>query len=167
MTVVLGIVWKGRRELFKEEQREDSTLKFCSFEEFCREFWCCERRCLPQVQLLMKHARRIQCTPVRNLRLARHLQTPRLPRATLGRLPGGSSTVTSRAPNVAYSRGMAAARARSASPGLRRSPSPLGVSVRATSCATGRTKRSNGDLRCRTRGGRNASRTRDGGSHHG
>ena len=46
-----------------------------------------------------------------------------------GRLPGGSSTVTSRAPNVAYSRGMAVARARSTSPGLRRSPSPLGVSV--------------------------------------
>ena len=51
-----------------------------------------------------------------------------------GRLPGGSSTVTSRAPNVAYSRGMAAARARSASPGLRRSPSPLGLSV-AQQCA--------------------------------
>ena len=46
-----------------------------------------------------------------------------------GRLPGGSSTVTSRAPNVAYSWGMAVARARSASPGLRRSPSPLGLSV--------------------------------------
>ena len=77
----------------------------------------------------MKHTRRIQCTPVHNLRLAQHLQTLRLPRATLGRLPGGSSTVTSRAPNVAYSRGMVAARACSASPGLRRSPSPLGVSV--------------------------------------
>ena len=36
----------------------------------------------------------------------------------IGRLSGGSSTVTSRAPNVASSRGMAAARARSASPGL-------------------------------------------------
>ena len=47
----------------------------------------------------------------------------------VGRLPGGSSTVTSRAPNVTYSWGMAAARARSASPGLRRSPSPLGVAV--------------------------------------
>ena len=46
-----------------------------------------------------------------------------------GRLPGGSSTVMSRAPNVAYSRGMVAARARSASLGLRRSPSPLGMSV--------------------------------------
>ena len=47
----------------------------------------------------------------------------------VGRLPGSSSTVSGRAPNVAYSRGMAAARARSASPGLRRSPSPLGISV--------------------------------------
>ena len=51
-----------------------------------------------------------------------------------GRLPGGSSTVTNRAPNVAYSRGMAAAQARSASPGLRRFPLPLGVSV-AQRCA--------------------------------
>ena len=51
-----------------------------------------------------------------------------------GRLPGGSLTVTSRAPNVAYLRGMAAARACSASPGLRRSPSPLGLSV-AQQCA--------------------------------
>ena len=46
-----------------------------------------------------------------------------------GHLPGGSSTVTSRAPNAAFSQGMAAARARSASPGPRRSPSPLGLSV--------------------------------------
>ena len=51
-----------------------------------------------------------------------------------GRLPGGTSTVMSRAPNVAYLCGMVAARARSASPGLRRSPSPLGLSV-AQRCA--------------------------------
>ena len=51
-----------------------------------------------------------------------------------GRFPGVYSTVTSRAPNVADSRGMAAARARSASPGLRRSPSPLGLSG-AQQCA--------------------------------
>ena len=44
-------------------------------------------------------------------------------------LPDGSSTVTSRAPNVAYSRGMLAARAHSASLGLQRSPSPLGLLV--------------------------------------
>ena len=47
----------------------------------------------------------------------------------IGRLPGSSSTISGRAPNIAYSWGMAAARARSASPGPRRSPSPLGVSV--------------------------------------
>ena len=44
-------------------------------------------------------------------------------------LPGGSSTVTSRAPNAAFSRRMADTRARSASPGPRRSPSLLGMSV--------------------------------------
>ena len=47
----------------------------------------------------------------------------------VGRLPGSSSTTSGRAPNVTYSWGMAAAQARSASPGLRRSPSPLGISV--------------------------------------
>ena len=52
----------------------------------------------------------------------------------VGQLPGGSSTVMSRAPNVAYSRVMAAARARSTSPRLRRSQSPLGLSV-AQRCA--------------------------------
>ena len=46
-----------------------------------------------------------------------------------GRLPGGSPTVMSRAPNVAYSRGIAPARTRLASLGLRRSPSPLGLPV--------------------------------------
>ena len=46
-----------------------------------------------------------------------------------GRLPGSSSPTTSRAPNAAYSRGVAAARARSVSPGPRRPPSPLGLSV--------------------------------------
>ena len=35
-----------------------------------------------------------------------------------GRLPGGSSTVMSRAPNVTYLQGMVAARAHSTSPGL-------------------------------------------------
>ena len=33
VTVVLGIGWKGRRELCKVEQREDPTSKLCSFEE--------------------------------------------------------------------------------------------------------------------------------------
>ena len=46
-----------------------------------------------------------------------------------GHLPDGSSTVTSRAPNAAFSRRMARTRARSASPGPRRSPPPLGMSV--------------------------------------
>ena len=45
------------------------------------------------------------------------------------RLPGSSSTISGRAPNVAYSRGMVVAHVCSASPGLCRSPSPLGVSV--------------------------------------
>ena len=40
------------------------------------------------------------------------------------RLPGSSSTVKRRAPNVAYSRGMAAARAHSISPKLQRSRLP-------------------------------------------
>ena len=42
---------------------------------------------------------------------------------------GSSSPNTSRAPNAAYLRGAAAARACSVSPGPRRSPSPLGLSV--------------------------------------
>ena len=46
-----------------------------------------------------------------------------------GRLRGSSSTVSGRAPNAAYSRGVAAARARSASLGPRRSPSSLGLLV--------------------------------------
>ena len=46
-----------------------------------------------------------------------------------GRLPGSSSTVTSRAPNATFLRGMSAARARSASLGPRRSLSPLGLLV--------------------------------------
>ena len=72
---------------------------------------------------------RTRCIPVRNLRLGMALADTASSARHIGRLPGGSSTVMSRAPNVTYSRGMAAARARSASPGLRRSPSPLGVLV--------------------------------------
>ena len=34
LTVVLGILWKGRRELTKAEQREGSASKFCIFEDF-------------------------------------------------------------------------------------------------------------------------------------
>ena len=34
LIVVLGILWKGRKELTKAEQREGSTSKFCSFEDF-------------------------------------------------------------------------------------------------------------------------------------
>ena len=85
----------------------------------------------------------------------------------IGRLPGSSSTISGRAPNVAYSRGMAVARAHSASPGLRKSPSPLGVSVAQRQCATGGTKRGDGDLWRGSRRGRNASRAADGGSHDG
>ena len=44
-------------------------------------------------------------------------------------VPGSSVTESRRAPNSAFSRRRMANRARSASPGLRRSPSPLGVSV--------------------------------------
>ena len=46
-----------------------------------------------------------------------------------GRSLGSSSPTTSRAPNATYSRGVAAARAHSVSPGPRWPPSPLGLSV--------------------------------------
>ena len=46
-----------------------------------------------------------------------------------GQLPGSSATLSPRAPNSAFERRRAMTRARSASPGLRRSLSPLGISV--------------------------------------
>ena len=46
-----------------------------------------------------------------------------------GVLPGGSSTISSRAPNSIYEQRQMAARSRSVSPGQRRSPSPLGLLV--------------------------------------
>ena len=46
-----------------------------------------------------------------------------------GQLPGSSATLSSRAPNSAFERWRTMTRARSASPGLRRSLSPLGLSV--------------------------------------
>ena len=51
-----------------------------------------------------------------------------------GHLPGSSATLSSRAPNSAFERRRTMTRARSASLGLRRSLSPLGLSV-AQRCA--------------------------------
>ena len=46
-----------------------------------------------------------------------------------GQLPGSSATLSPRAPNSAFERRRTMTRAHSASPGLRRSLSPLGLSV--------------------------------------
>ena len=86
----------------------------------------------------------------------------------IGRLQGSSSTISGRAPNVVYSQGMAAVRARTLRiTRLRRSPSPLGVSV--VQCRARLVEQSAGDgnLWHGLRRGRNVSLAADGGSHDG
>ena len=92
--------------------------------------------------------------PVRNLRLARHLADTASSARHSGRLPGGSSTVTSRAPNVTYSQGDGGSPSMIHITGAAMATvSPRYIGCAAT-CATCRTKCRDSDLRhgpCRGR----------------
>ena len=114
-------------------EKDSESAKFCSFEEFSAGKFCCAVN--KKNDVFTKHSYSDETHSQDSVHASSQFaagmalsETASSVRHT-GRLPGGSSTATSRAPNVAYSRGMVAARARSASPGLRRSPSPLGLSV--------------------------------------